>query len=67
MNTQTHQLINTIEKKEKFDPFKSKFLFFFIGFWLATTGAYYVDVITKYDYSVISAAVIVLTVFACYF
>lgn len=57
-----------IEKFGKFpNLFKSKFLFFFLGFWLMTTAFYYADAIPSDDYSIISIALLLLALGTCFF
>ncbi|NHB64046.1 MULTISPECIES: hypothetical protein [unclassified Acinetobacter] len=46
--------------------FKSKFLFFFLGFWLMTTAFYYAGVVPSDDYSVISKALLLLALISCF-
>lgn len=63
--------IATQKTTEKFGKlpnlFKSKFLFFFLGFWLITTGFYYADIVPSDDYSIISKAVFLLAVIVTLF
>ena len=55
------------EKFGKFpNLFKSKFLFFFLGFWLMTTAFYYADVVPSGDYSMISKALLLLALIVCF-
>lgn len=63
--------IATQKMTEKFgklpNVFKSKFLFFFLGFWLMTTAFYYADIIPSDDYSMISKALLLLALVTCFF
>lgn len=65
MDITTHK---TTEKFGKFpNLFKSKFLFFFLGFWLMLTAFHYVDVIPSDDYSIISKALLLLALVTYFF
>ncbi len=58
---------NTERFKKLPHVFKSKFLFFFLGFWLMVTVFHYVDVIPSNDYSIISKALLLLALVTYFF
>lgn len=47
--------------------FKSKFIFFFLGFWLMLTAFHYVNIVPSDDYLIISKALGILALITYFF